>query len=421
MYVLSKKLISEQNNVLGMDVDRDDLAKASLNLHIEKHGKLGIQSKFPLKTREDLSLAYTPGVAHVCRYIAEDINRAFLCTLKHNTIAIVTDGTAVLGLGNIGPYAAIPVMEGKAILFKEFAGLDAFPICINGDHDNLISHIRCIAPVFGGINLEDIAAPRCFEIEEELQDLGIPVMHDDQHGAAIVVLAALINACRVIGKKYEDLTVVVSGAGAAGYAICRLLKCIGYDNKSCTPVKELIACDRDGIIYRGRPGLYHNLYKYLLGDETNSVQKTGNLADALKGADVFIGVSTGNLVTSSMISLMNKDPIIFALANPTPEIMPEEALSGGAAIVGTGRSDLPNQVNNLLVFPGIFKGALDAGATRITDEMKVAASHAIANYISTPKYDRILPDPLDRGVAKTVAMAVSETAKRCGCVRTDRY
>ena len=400
-----------------MEIDREEIAHKSLILHLEHQGKLEIKSRVPVKTREDLSLAYTPGVAHVCRYIAEDKNRAFTCTLKHNTIAIVTDGTAVLGLGNIGPYAAIPVMEGKAILFKEFADIDAFPICIKGDHEDLIGHIRSIAPVFGGINLEDISAPRCFEIEEELQDLGIPVMHDDQHGAAIAVMAALLNACRVTGKRYRDLTVVVSGAGAAGYAICRLLKCIGYEGEECHAVKELIVCDRTGIIYRGRPGLYHNIYKYLLGDETNLNLRKGTLADALIGADVFVGVSDANLVTAEMIRTMNTDPIVLALANPTPEIVPDEAKAGGAAIIGTGRSDYPNQVNNVLVFPGIFRGALDAGATKITEEMKVAAAYAIAKYVKDPKPDRILPDPLDRGVAQAVAGAVADTARKCGCVR----
>ncbi|PWR75097.1 NADP-dependent malic enzyme [Methanospirillum stamsii] len=400
-----------------MDIDREEIAQKSLALHLDNHGKLAISSKVPVKTREDLSTAYTPGVAHVCRYIAEDERRAFSCTLKHNSIAIVTDGTAVLGLGNIGPYAAIPVMEGKAILFKEFAGIDAFPICIKGDHDDLISHIRSIAPVFGGINLEDIAAPHCFEIEEELQDLGIPVMHDDQHGAAIAVMAALLNSCRVTDKKYKELSVVVSGAGAAGYAVCRLLKCIGYEGEECHAVKELTVCDRTGIIYRGRPGLYHNIYKYLLGDETNQDLRKGTLADALIGADVFIGVSSGNLVTREMVRTMNKDPIVLALANPTPEIMPDEAKAGGAAIIGTGRSDYPNQVNNVLVFPGVFRGALDAGATRITEEMKVAAAYAIAEYINDPTPDRILPDPLDRGVAQAVATKVAEMARKCGCVR----
>lgn len=402
-----------------MDAHQEEIARQSLRLHLEHQGKLSVRSKVPVKTREDLSLAYTPGVAHVCKYIAKDEKRAYSCTLKHNTIAIITDGTAVLGLGNIGPTAAIPVMEGKAILFKEFAGIDAFPICISGDPDDLIGHIRSIAPVFGGINLEDIAAPRCFEIEEELQNLGIPVMHDDQHGAAIAVLAALLNACKVTGKRFEDLTVVISGAGAAGYAICRLLKCIGYEDYSCVAVKELIVCDREGIIYRGRQGLYHNIYKYLLGNETNIMHRTGTLADALQGADVFVGVSSGGLVTSDMVRSMNPDPIVFALSNPVPEIMPDEARAGGAAIVGTGRSDFPNQVNNVLVFPGVFRGALDAGATQISEEMKIAAAHAIAGYVKDPTPEKILPDPLDRGVAQVVAAAVAEMAKKCGCVREE--
>ena len=402
-----------------MDAHQEEIAQQSLRLHLEHQGKLSVHSKVPVKTREDLSLAYTPGVAHVCKYIAKDEKRAYSCTLKHNTIAIITDGTAVLGLGNIGPTAAIPVMEGKAILFKEFAGIDAFPICISGDPDDLIGHIRSIAPVFGGINLEDIAAPRCFEIEEELQNLGIPVMHDDQHGAAIAVLAALLNACKVTGKRFEDLTVVISGAGAAGYAICRLLKCIGYEDESCIAVKELIVCDREGIIYRGRQGLYHNIYKYLLGNETNIMHRTGTLTDALRGADVFVGVSSGGLVTSDMVRSMNPDPIVFALSNPVPEIMPDEARAGGAAIVGTGRSDFPNQVNNVLVFPGVFRGALDAGATQISEEMKIAAAHAIAGYVKDPTPEKILPDPLDRGVAQVVAAAVAEMAKKCGCVREE--
>ena len=402
-----------------MDAHQEEIAQQSLRLHLEHQGKLSVHSKVPVKTREDLSLAYTPGVAHVCKYIAKDEKRAYSCTLKHNTIAIITDGTAVLGLGNIGPTAAIPVMEGKAILFKEFAGIDAFPICISGDPDDLIGHIRSIAPVFGGINLEDIAAPRCFEIEEELQNLGIPVMHDDQHGAAIAVLAALLNACKVTGKRFEDLTVVISGAGAAGYAICRLLKCIGYEDESCIAVKELIVCDREGIIYRGRQGLYHNIYKYLLGNETNIMHRTGTLTDALRGADVFVGVSSGGLVTSDMVRSMNPDPIVFALSNPVPEIMPDEARAGGAAVVGTGRSDFPNQVNNVLVFPGVFRGALDAGATQISEEMKIAAAHAIAGYVKDPTPEKILPDPLDRGVAQVVAAAVAEMAKKCGCVREE--
>ncbi len=403
--------------LLMVSRDTPEIGEQAVALHGSHLGKLEMRSKVALRDRHDLSLAYTPGVAAVCRVIVADPQAVWKYTLKGNTIAIVSDGTAVLGLGNIGPSAGIPVMEGKAILFKEFAGIDAFPLCLNGDPDALISHIRAISPVFGGINLEDIAAPRCFEIEEELQDLGIPVMHDDQHGAAIAVLAGLLNACRVTGKEFSDLTVVVSGAGAAGYAICRLLKCIGYSN-SCVPVKELIVCDTKGIIYKGRPGLYQNIYKFLLGDETNQQGRSGDLTSAFRGADVFIGVSTGGIVTAEMIRMMNPDPIVFALANPVPEIHPDEATAGGAAIIGTGRSDYPNQVNNVLVFPGIFRGALDARATRITDEMKIAAAHAIAGYIRHPTPDQILPDPLDRGVARVVASAVAEAAVRDGVCRT---
>lgn len=388
-----------------------DIRKEAIDLHAAHQGKLEIRSKVPLSTRVDLSRAYTPGVAAVCEEIASERARVWDYTLKANSVAVISDGTAVLGLGNIGPYAAIPVMEGKAILFKEFAGIDAYPLCIDADTDDIVRIIRGLAPVFGGINLEDIAAPRCFEIEEELQDLGIPVMHDDQHGAAVAVLAAVINACIVTGKKFEDLTVVVCGAGAAGYAICRLLKCIGYDTNSCVPVKELIVCDTTGIIYRGRPGLYVNKYKFILGDETNAEERTGSLADAMKGADVFIGVSKAGLVSKDMVSSMAPRPIVLSLANPVPEIMPDEAKAAGAAIVGTGRSDYPNQVNNVLVFPGIFRGALNARAPRITDEMKIAAAHAIASYLPDPTPDRILPDPLDRGVAKAVALAVEKAAR----------
>lgn len=397
---------------------RSDLGKDSLALHAVHHGKLEVRSKVPLQTREDLSRAYTPGVAEVCREVARDRNLVRTYTLKANTIAIVSDGTAVLGLGDIGPYAAIPVMEGKAVLFKEFAGVDAFPICLDAEDEDLVRIIRGLAPVFGGINLEDIAAPRCFEIEEELQDLGIPVMHDDQHGAAVAVLAALINACRVTKKRFEDLKVVVCGAGAAGYAICRLLKCIGYDTRSCTPVQELIACDTEGIIYRGRPGLYHNKYKFILGDETNSMKRTGSLADAMKGADAFIGVSVAGLVSEEMVRSMGPDAIVLSLANPTPEIMPDMARRAGAVIIGTGRSDYPNQVNNVLAFPGIFRGALDARATQITDEMKIAAAHAIAACVPDPSPDRILPDPLDRRVATAVAEAVKQAAIAGGVSRT---
>jgi malate dehydrogenase (oxaloacetate-decarboxylating) len=395
------------------------IGQESLALHADHHGKLEVTLKVPLKTRADLSRAYTPGVAEVCREITRDQDKVWRYTIKANTVAIVSDGTAVLDLGNIGPYAGIPVMEGKAVLFKEFAGIDAFPICLQAEDDDLVRIIRGIAPVFGAINLEDIAAPRCFEIEEELQDLGIPVMHDDQHGAAIVVLAGLINACRVTERKLEDLRVVVCGAGAAGYAICRLLKCIGYDARSCTPVKELIACDTKGIIFRGRPGLYHNKYKFILGDETNSEKRTGSLKEAMQGADVFVGVSVPGLVTQEMIRLMNPDPIVFSLAHPAPEIMPDLAKKAGAAIVGTGRSDYPNQVNYILAFPGIFRGALDAQTSRITDEMKIAAAHAIADYQQNPCPDKILPDPLDRGLTHAVAEAVRIAAIE-GDVSRDR-
>ena len=395
----------------------DEIYQEALTLHEHNKGKLEIRSKVPLKTRHDLSLAYTPGVAEVCREIAKDKNLAYRYTMKANTIAIVTDGSAVLGLGNIGADAAIPVMEGKAILFKEFAGIDAFPLCFENSHADFSDQIRNIAPVFGGINLEDIAAPRCFEVEDALQDIGIPVMHDDQHGTAVVVLAALINACRVTGKKYEDLTIVICGAGAAGYAITRLLKCIGYNPDVCSTVHELIVCDTKGTIFRGREGLYQNKYKFILAEETNHRALAGSLADAMAGADVFIGVSAPGVVTEEMVRSMNKDPIVFAMANPVPEIWPDAAKRAGAIIVGTGRSDFPNQINNVLAFPGIFRGALDARATRITDEMKIAAAHAIAEYVPRPQRDHILPSILDKDVTKAVAKAVADAAGKCGCSR----
>ena len=395
----------------------DELYKESLALHEKHRGKLEVHSKVPLKTTHDLSLAYTPGVAEVCREIAKDKNLAYRYTMKANTIAIVTDGSAVLGLGNIGGYAAIPVMEGKAILFKEFAGIDAFPICFESYETDFADQVKNIAPVFGGINLEDIAAPRCFEIEDALQDIGIPVMHDDQHGTAVVVLAALLNACKVTGKMYENLKIVICGAGAAGYAITRLLKCIGYDPNVCTTVHEIIVCDTQGIIFRGREGLYKNKYKFIIAEETNRPALAGTIADAMRGADVFIGVSGPEIVTEEMIRSMNRDPIVFALANPVPEIWPDAAKDAGAAVVGTGRSDFPNQINNVLAFPGIFRGALDARATRITDEMKIAAAHAIADYIKKPRSDRILPNILDKEVTRAVADAVAEAAENCGCSR----
>ncbi|MGB9176506.1 MAG: NADP-dependent malic enzyme [Methanoregula sp.] len=395
----------------------DEIYKEALALHEKNKGKLGVGSKVPLKTKHDLSLAYTPGVAGVCREIAKDKNLAYRYTLKANTIAIVTDGSAVLGLGNIGGYAAIPVMEGKAILFKEFAGIDAFPICFENYQTDFIDQIRNIAPVFGGINLEDIAAPKCFEVEDALQDIGIPVMHDDQHGTAVVVLAALINACKVTGKKFEDLNIVICGAGAAGYAITRLLKCIGYNPDVCTTVHEIIVCDTRGTIFHGREGLYQNKYKFIIAEETNRPALAGSLADAMTGADVFIGVSAPGVVDEEMIRLMNTDPIVFAMANPVPEIWPDAAKGAGAGIVGTGRSDFPNQINNVLAFPGIFRGALDARATRITDEMKIAAAHAIADYVPRPQRDHILPNILDREVTKAVAKAVADAAEKCGCSR----
>jgi malate dehydrogenase (oxaloacetate-decarboxylating) len=394
-----------------------DIYRESLLLHEEHRGKLEIRSKVPLQTRRDLSRAYTPGVAEVCRKIQENRDLAYKYSIKANTVAIVTDGSAVLGLGNIGGYAAIPVMEGKAILFKEFAGIDAFPICFEGYHVDFIDDIRNISPVFGGINLEDIAAPKCFEVEEALQNLGIPVMHDDQHGTAVVVLAALINACRVTGKKFGELKVAMAGAGAAGNAIVQILKCLGYDHRSCHPVRDIIVCDTKGIIHKNRPDLLQNRYKYVIAHETNRRNLTGTLADAMKGADVFIGVSAAGIITPEMVSAMHDDPIVFALANPVPEIMPDQALAAGAAVVGSGRSDFPNQINNVLAFPGIFRGALDARATKITHEMRVAAAMALAHHIGNPTKEMILPSALDRGVAPVVAAAVREAAVSCGCIR----
>jgi malate dehydrogenase (oxaloacetate-decarboxylating) len=372
----------------------------------------------PIANRHDLSLAYTPGVAEVCREIHKDKDLAYKYTLKANTIAIVTDGSRVLSLGNIGGYAAIPVMEGKALLFKKLAGIDAFPLCFERYHMEFAEDIKNIAPVFGGIALEDIAAPRCFELEESLQGIGIPVMHDDQHGTAVVVLAALMNACRVTHKTFEDLNIVVSGAGAAGFAITRMLKCIGYNPDLCSSVNDIIVCDTKGIIHRHRDGLYANKYKFIIAEETNRTGRTGTLADAMKGADVCIGVSVPGIITPSMVRSMNKDPIIFALAHPMPEILPADARQAGAAIIGTGRSDFPNQINYALAFPGIFRGALDVHSTRISDEMKIAAAHAIADFVKQPRKDRILPAILNRNVVTAVAAAVRKAAVESGCART---
>jgi malate dehydrogenase (oxaloacetate-decarboxylating) len=385
--------------------------KQSLALHKRLAGKIETAIKIDIETKEDLSLLYSPGVAQPCIEISKDPSSVYDYTLKGNTIAIVSDGSAILGIGNLGALAAIPVMEGKAMLFKKFGGVNAFPICLDTqDTEEIIETIRRIAPVFGGINLEDISSPRCFEIEERLQDLGIPVFHDDQHGTAIVVLAGLINACKVVGKNLSDLKVVINGAGAAGIAITKMLKCIGYDDTiECTPVRDVIVCDTKGIIHSGRKDL--NKVKIGLLDYTNNDDISGSLKDALQNADVFIGVSGPGMLHENEVHTMASDPIIFACANPTPEITPEEAYKGGAAIFGTGRSDLPNQVNNVLAFPGLFRGALNAKATCITPGMKLAAAYAIAECVENPTRDRIIPCILDLTVADKVAVAVSKAWK----------
>jgi len=396
---------------------KKDIYTESLELHEKYRGKIEVHSKVPIRNRRDLSLAYTPGVGAVCKEIHRDKNLVYIYTLKANTIAIVSDGSRVLSLGNIGGYAAIPVMEGKALLFKKLAGIDAFPICFERFHTEFVDDVKNIAPVFGGIALEDIAAPKCFELEEALQGIGIPVMHDDQHGTAVVVLAALLNACKVTKKRFEDLNIVICGAGAAGFAITRILRCIGYDPNLCSSVNDIIVCDTKGIIHRHRDSLYANKYKFIIADETNKAGRTGNLGDALQGADVCIGVSVPAIITPTMIRSMNKDPIVFALAHPMPEILPQDAHLAGAAIVGTGRNDFPNQINYALAFPGIFRGALDVCATRISDEMKVAAAHALADFGKLPQKDRILPQVLNRRVVKAVAAAVRAAAVSSGCAR----
>jgi malate dehydrogenase (oxaloacetate-decarboxylating) len=377
--------------------------KQSVALHLRLQGKIETAIKVDINTKEDLSLLYSPGVAQPCIEIAKDPATVYDYTIKGNTVAIVTDGSAILGLGNLGPLAALPVMEGKAMLFKKYGGVNAFPICLDTqDTEEIIETVRRIAPVFGGINLEDISAPRCFEIEDRLQHLGIPVFHDDQHGTAIVVLAGLINAAKVVGKNLEDLNVVVNGAGAAGIAITKMLKCIGTPG---TPVKEVIVCDTKGAIHKDRPDL--NSTKKDLLQFTNLSNRSGTIKEVLKGADVLVGVSGPGLVNEDDVRTMAKDAIIFACANPTPEITPAEAYRGGAAVVGTGRSDLPNQVNNVLAFPGIFRGALLAKATSITPGMKIAAAHAIAACVPHPTRDEIIPSTLDMSVADKVAAAVS--------------
>src|SRR3989338_6891662 len=391
-----------------------DLGKESLKMNKENKGKLATKSKISLKTKQDLSLVYTPGVAEVCREIAANKNNVYEYTMKANSVAVVTDGSAVLGLGNIGAEASLPVMEGKCVLFKELANIDAFPICISTQNDDeIINIVKNITPAFGGINLEDIAAPRCFKIEEALLDLGIPLIHDDQHGTSVVVLAALINAAKVVGKNIDDLKIVINCAGAAGTAVAKILLCVNVDKKICTSVKEIVLCDSKGIIYDGRGDL--NEFKKEMAKITNSKRK-GTLKDALKGADVFIGLSKGNLLTAEDLKAMNKDAIIFAMANPAPEIMPDEAKKV-AAIVGTGRSDFPNQINNSLSFPGVFRGALDSKAARINNEMKIAAAKAIANCCPNPTRDNILPYTLDKSVVPAVAAAVAKAARESGVCR----
>lgn len=385
-----------------------DIKEESLKLHKEKEGKLAVKVKTPIKTKHDLSLVYTPGVAEVCKKIFENPGEVYTYTIKKNTVAVVTDGSAVLGLGDIGPEAALPVMEGKCALFKKFANIDAFPLCLKTqDSAEIINIVKNIAPVFGGINLEDISAPRCFEIEPALQGIGIPVFHDDQHGTAIVVLAALMNAAKVLNKKLEEMKIVISGAGAAGIAVAKLLLCLGIDKNICTPVKEIILCDRQGIIYDGRENM--NPVKKQMAKVTNLRKIKGTLKEALAGADVFIGVSAANLLTKNMIKMMTPQPVIFAMANPIPEIMPDEAKEAGAAIVGTGRSDFSNQINNVLAFPGIFRGALDAQATSISDQMKIAAAHALANCVKSPTAEMILPDPFDPSIVKSISKVVKKT------------
>lgn len=390
-----------------------DINSESLKLHKRLKGKLEIVPKFKVKDKEDLSLVYTPGVAEVCKEIAKDPELAYDMTIKHNTVAIVSDGSAVLGLGNIGSHGAMPVMEGKALLFKEYADIDAFPICVQTQNTfEIVNLVKNIAPVFGGVNLEDISAPRCFEIEEALQNIGIPVFHDDQHGTAIVLLAALINASKVAGKDIRDLKVVVNGAGAAGTAIAQLLLCVGHDTTVCEPVKEILVCDSKGILSNTRVDVENNPWKMRLAGMTNRENVEGTLADAVKGADVFIGVSTGNVLDAEMVKSMSDKPIIIAMANPTPEIMPDEAKRAGAFIIGTGRSDFPNQVNNVLAFPGIFLGALQARAKTITNGMKIGAAFALASCVPNPTVDEILPSPLDRSVPHVIAKRVQEVYKK---------
>ncbi len=388
-----------------------DYAKESLRLHEEWKGKIEVIATVPVKSKEDLSLAYTPGVAQPCLEIQKDIDKSYELTRRHNLCAVITDGTAVLGLGDIGPEAGMPVMEGKCVLFKAFGGVDAFPLCVKTKNvDEFVETVYNISGSFGGINLEDIAAPRCFEIERKLKEkCDIPIFHDDQHGTAVITLAGLTNALKVVGKKKEDVKIVTSGAGAAAISIVRLLLSAGF--------RHVTMCDRKGAIYAGRDGL--NWIKEEMAQVTNLERKAGTLADALVGADVFIGVSAPGTVTTEMVKTMNKDPIIFACANPTPEIFPDDAKAGGAAVVSTGRSDYPNQINNVLAFPGIFRGTFDVRASDINEEMKMAAAHALADLISDEELcaDYIIPKAFDPRVGPAVAKAVAEAARRTGVAR----
>ena len=388
-----------------------DYNKAALEMHESHKGKIEVVSKVQVKTRDDLSTAYTPGVAEPCRKIRDNKEDVYRYTAKGNLVAVVSDGTAVLGFGDIGPYAAMPVMEGKSILFKEFADIDAFPICLDTkDVDEIVETVKRIAPTFGGINLEDISAPRCFEIERRLkEELDIPVFHDDQHGTAIVVSAGMLNALKLVGKKPEDVNIVINGAGSAGISICKLLLQIGIGN--------IVLVDKNGALAKGEEWM--NPAQAAMAEITNKDQQHGSLAEIMKGKDAFIGVSAPGIVTAEMVASMAKDPIVFAMANPVPEIMPEEAVKGGVRVMATGRSDYPNQINNVLVFPGIFRGALDAKATDITEEMKIAAAKAIASIVADDELNEeyIIPGAFDERVAKVVAKAVADTAKAQGIVK----
>jgi len=406
-FISQEKNYIKNRMVLIMSL-RDD----ALKLHKDNKGKLNVQSKVPVTDKASLSLAYTPGVAEPCKEIHKNIDDVYEYTSKGNMVAVVSDGTAVLGLGDIGPYAALPVMEGKAVLFKEFGGVDAFPICVNTkDPDEIVNLVCMIEPAFGGINLEDISAPRCFEIENKLKEkLNIPIFHDDQHGTAIIVLAGLKNALRLTGKKMEDLVVVINGVGAAGVAIAKIILNIG--------VKDMLLVDSKGMIYKGRKdGM--NWAKEEMAEVTNKDLRTGGLAEAMKEADVFIGVSQANIVTEEMVKTMNKDAIIFAMANPVPEIDPDLAKKAGARVVGTGRSDYPNQINNVLAFPGVFRGTFDVRAKEINEAMKIAAANALAELIADDelKEDYIIPNPFDKRVRPAIAEAVAEAARETGAAR----